>query len=560
MTHVEQETIESAAHKLFAAQAVHPVFPTASVEQIMECLDRGGDDRKNLELFLVERDKLVRNEQEDPYRHGVYLDDWKEADQVLSEYDELLISGGNRGSKTEYGGRKVNEVMISGSKKNVLCLSEHSRTSLQIQQPRVWKYFPKEYKVSKKTKSTFISYGQKNGFSDGTYILPNGSQCWFFNYTQDLKIMEGQEYDFIWCDERVPLSWVETLRFRLISRKGKMLLTFTPVDGVNNTYRDYVTTGTVEEWREAKWFKDKQVPALDFAPRPGVTPYKMQCARPSSKALFWFTEKNPYTNFERALKAVEGAPKSQVLIRLYGWASEMSGRAFPKFSPTMHVVKKDEVPSMGTNYFSCDPAPSRNWFMLWGRVVQSGEIYIYRESPDARVFGDWAEPGEKPDGKMGPAQKTGAGLGVASIRQEVRDVEESNGEKIFERVIDPRAGGSALITREGGQTLIDLLNEPDSRHEGWDIIPAPGVPLQQRIGIINDLLDFNNDPSKPLKRPKLFISEECENLIFALTEWTGLDGEKGATKDPVDALGYLLSRAPVFVNHTTFKPTQVRGY
>jgi hypothetical protein len=41
-----------------------------------------------------------------------------------------------------------------------------------------------------------------------------------------------------------------------------------------------------------------------------------------------------------------------------------------------------------------------------------------------------------------------------------------------------------------------------------------------------------------LNAPKMFVSSECPNLIYALREWTGKDGNKGACKDWIDLLRY----------------------
>jgi hypothetical protein len=49
------------------------------------------------------------------------------------------------------------------------------------------------------------------------------------------------------------------------------------------------------------------------------------------------------------------------------------------------------------------------------------------------------------------------------------------------------------------------------------------------------------DTSKPLdsvNRPKFYVSSDCENIIQALSEYTGEGGLKEAHKDPIDVLRY----------------------
>jgi hypothetical protein len=49
------------------------------------------------------------------------------------------------------------------------------------------------------------------------------------------------------------------------------------------------------------------------------------------------------------------------------------------------------------------------------------------------------------------------------------------------------------------------------------------------------------DSSKPMdsvNRPHFYVSDECENFILALSEYTGEDGSKEAWKDPIDCVRY----------------------
>jgi hypothetical protein len=72
-------------------------------------------------------------------------------------------------------------------------------------------------------------------------------------------------------------------------------------------------------------------------------------------------------------------------------------------------------------------------------------------------------------------------------------------------------------------------------------IPAPGGIIEEGIGLINDLLDYNTEePVSVLNCPKLYVADCCPNLIWALQNYTGKDGEKGACKDAIDTLRYLV--------------------
>jgi hypothetical protein len=212
-----------------------------------------------------------------------------------------------------------------------------------------------------------------------------------------------------------------------------------------------------------------------------------------------------------------------------------------------------KVAPEGTNYMVGDPAGARNWFMLWARVDVHGIIWIYREWPD-QSYGEWALPSERPDGKPGPAQRSGAGRGVNEYTELVWSLEthKDNTEEIAERYIDPRSAGSEVTSKEGGITLLDLIAAASSP---LHFIPAAGVTVDERVLVINDLLCYDRDlPIEVGKNhPKLMIHESCQNLIYSMREWTGADGQKGASKDPIDALGYLVVMQPQHYGGASWK-------
>jgi hypothetical protein len=234
-----------------------------------------------------------------------------------------------------------------------------------------------------------------------------------------------------------------------------------------------------------------------------------------------------------------------IKIRAYGWAEQTAGSQFPLFGDkNIFSEPVTEICKEGTNYMVADPAGARNWFMLWARVDQYGTVWIYREWPDAS-YGEWAVPSEKADGKPGPAQRQGAGRGVNEYTELVWNL-ETHGDKredIAERYIDPRSAGTESISKEGGVTLLDLLNDAT---EPLFFIPSVSVSVDERVLIINDLLCYDREQPVELEKnhPRLMVHESCQNLIYSLREWTGADGQKGASKDPIDALGYLVVMQP----------------
>lgn len=521
----------------------HPILVTPTREDIKRLVEKVGEE-KTLEILNLREDK-IQAEKFDPYRHGFDLPHWKEADEILKSNNEILVLGGNRASKTEWAAKRVVQTLCNMENARVWCLHTTNQSSIQMQQPVIHKYLPSEFKELRKNRIQNVSYTQKNGFSDNTFILPNKSQCIFMNYAQKRDVIEGGEVDLIWCDELVPLDWIETLRYRIVTRSGKLIVTFTPITGYSSVVKEYVSGAKIIEHKPSPLLPDN----INVMGCPkGTMPYKAKSyVRPAG--VMWFhSELNPYNPFEQLKKTLLGKKPYEIKIRAYGWADNISGNQFPRFNPEHNVVKPADIPQDGTNYMVVDPAGARNWFMLWIRATEDGSLYVYREFPDSSE-GEWALPSADPDGKMGTAQRNGAGRSLAEYKTLILNLE--NGEPIAERYIDPRAGGSKAVTEDGGVTLIDML---DDGEQPMNFTPAAGIRIEQGVSIINDgfAYDYSQDLS-PLNKPKLYISEECQNLIYCLKEWTGLDGEKGATKDPIDCLRYLMTMNPEYLDSNSLQ-------
>jgi hypothetical protein len=255
---------------------------------------------------------------------------------------------------------------------------------------------------------------------------------------------------------------------------------------------------------------------------------------------------------------LEGKPSTDIKIRAYGWAEKLEGNVFNKFDIRVHVVPVDTIPDKGTRYVSCDPAGSKNWFFKWYIIDDIGRVFLYREYPDRKNFGEWALPSEKPDGKPGPAQTLAMGKSIIAYKkifleaegwvydEETKSWDGSKKEKIYERLIDPRMGGAAVPSAEEGTSIISLL-EDEQRDKHGNVtgpslvfIPAPGGHIDEGLQLINDYLDYDEtSPLTSMNCPRYYISEECEQTIYAMQEYTGRDGLKGALKDVVDCDRYL---------------------
>jgi len=193
--------------------------------------------------------------------------------------------------------------------------------------------------------------------------------------------------------------------------------------------------------------------------------------------------------------------------------------------------------------------------MLWAALFPNGKKLIFREWPSfghAGAYiqgvgdpGPWAIAGDAHDGVRGEAQD-GFGFGLARYKEEI--LEKEDGEEVRERWMDSRYGNAPQQEREGSKTLIEQMLELEMEFLAATSEKTILNTNDGSIDMINSLLYYDtrlkigefNPTTSRANEPQLLISELCPNTIYALKNWTGKDGQKGACKDPIDDLRMLV--------------------
>ena len=512
-------------------QTPHPLLPVISPEQFRA-------DFADAKRLLVEREARIAMEKEDPIRYGFEPEHWAKAEELAREYRDILVMGGNRSGKSTWAGKLVMRILAEKPEARAWCFQTTNDNSVSMQQPILWNFMPAELREAKRNKITNIAYTQKNGFSENTFVLPNRSQCWFRNYAQDIKTIEGGEIDVAWCDELVPLDWLETIRFRLVDRNGILIVTFTPVEGYSATVKEYL--------QGARTILDCEAELLPKRGGKGLerVPLHQECTARHAAIFYFHTKNNPWAGYERLKVELAKQPREKILCRAYGVPTKATATSFPRFREAVHVVPADKIPTAGTNYLFCDPAGNKNWFMLWARLDADGRAWVYREFPQTDTYiegvgypGAWSVPsGKKADGEAGEGQKS-FGWGLGAYMREIQRLEAEDGVQVFERWIDSRYGNTTVVgNREHSTTLLEELEDA-----GMPFRSCPTENIAEGVSLLNDWLFYHEDkPIDHTNAPRLYISARCQNTIWALKEWTGLDGQKGSSKDPIDCLRYLV--------------------
>ena len=511
------------------------------------------------------RELAITNEAEDPYHFGYELPSWKKSWAYWQRYRTLLLLGANRSSKTEFGAKSVVKAALENPNSLIYCFSQNAETSVLVQQSAIYRYLPAEIKRKSTSNVTYISYKAQTGFSENSVILPNGSRIIFKTYTQWLQnqtILEGMELGSrdpqwlnvgAWCDEFLGgMDLIDRLYLRLASRDAKLLLTFTPKDGVTETVSNYTKGARTEESGEAILLRE--IHKMD-----NITVPTFQTNEEKNTCISYFHSiDNPWSGYETIVELCKSKNDFKyTLTAAYGVPTKSYTTRFPKFSVAVNVVNPEAIPTKNiTRYQIIDPAGRKSWFAAWIAVTSCGTYWVYREYPGVDI-GNWAEQGKNGKWTEGEGSK-GKGLGLRDYIElfyqmegrKMANKEWVGGEEIYERLIDPRLSAAKYQKADGESSILEDLDELD-----FPVIPAPGEDIEDGIQKLVGLMAYDTTKElDALNRPHFYVSSECENIIQALSEYTGNDGLKEFWKDPIDCLRYAASAD---IDHCDYKNIQV---
>lgn len=519
------------------------------------------------EMARMEPEELVRihklyheaiaNAERDPYRYGFVLPHWKYADDLLAKFRTLLLLGANRAGKTSWGARTVVRAAIENEGALIYCFSQNQETSIVVQQAAIYEWLPAELKKKATHETHYISFSMQNGFAGNSLVLPNKSRILFKTYAQyqqNQSILEGMELGSrtpkvenvgAWLDEYLQgMEMIDRLYLRLATRDAKLLITFTPKDGVTETVKYFIGTAKTVETRKAELLKNREVP------------YIQHNEQRNTGIIYFHSKDNPWSGYKTIVEQCRAKGDDEyTLTAAYGVPTRSATSKFPNFSREVNVVKHESIPRAGlTKYMVIDPAGRKNWFMAWIGVDASDTWWVYREWPGVDV-GDWAV---ERNGKWGGGEGARTlGYGIQDYVRLIGDLEAETKDQVFERLIDPRLGAAKYQAQNGASSIIEDLADA-----GLVCIPAPGLDIEDGLQALQTKMAYDRKkPVDALNRPHFYISERCQNIISALEEYTGEDGLEEAWKDPVDTLRYAAIDGIRYVDPKVFsKRNQIRGY
>lgn len=495
--------------------------------------------------YWERREEAIKLEKDDPYRHGFELDTWKLADEQLKNHSEILLMGGNRAGKSFYAAKRVVKCLVENPGTIIWCLTETSANSIQFQQALVYNALPKELKSLGRGKVGYVMYSLRNGFTASKFTLPNASQCIFRNWSQDISTIEGGEIGCprppvngtfnigFWADELIPMPWVETLRFRCVTRSHASeydgvvrpatgIISFTAVDGWNSVVKSMLTGAKTVESAKADLLDGEEVPLVQ------------QPLRKASSVVYFHTAANPFGGWSAMKTQLEGEKRETILCRAYGVPVRQSRAVFPSLSD-LNYKTPDNLPNFDdANWvLSIDPAGAKPWVMVLFAIDPHGVAWAVKEFPDFDTWGGWIDPTKDKLSAGEAAQPNGYGL--KDYADEIRRMESICGDALVTRIIDPRLGAASYQKSEGSSNIIDDLADEDIV-----VQPAEALDIETGIQAINNLLAW--DRTKPMdldNKPRLMFSDECQNLISCMQSYQPGGSLKAPEKDFVDTVRYF---------------------
>ncbi len=500
------------------------------------------------------------SEKEDPIQWGWTLPGWR---RVMERFDKdkiHVIMGGNRSSKTFFANRMLLHLAQSIPEAEIRSMHVSEERSISDSQRYIWQNLPGRYKRTKKKSSNHsLQYNQKNGFNAGKAILPptdpnaeRGSTIYFNNYRQymaDPQIFEGWSAHCIHMDEEVPESIFNTLLGRTVDYHGRLILTFTTLQGWTPLINSLLKGAETVRTRYSEILQ-RELPVE-----------QVSANWPDCRIHYFWTQDSPFIDGKELIRTYSKQPQEVKLARLFGIPSKSFEGRFPKFNRESNVIEHEQIPFIKdpsidvTRYFICDPGGSKPWVALWAGVMRDGRIFIYREFPDS-TMGAWALPhvngAGKSVGKPGPGQRP-LGWGYIEYRDHFEDLED--GEDIFERIVDPRMGAATVRTKEGESNIINTMS-----NLGFVFRAAPGVDIEAGIAKINDALSWDDtEPMTVDNTPKLFVSDRCDNTVSSMMEYSG-QSRSEHWKDQIDCLRYLMVSGADYISESSLQATGGGGY
>lgn len=279
---------------------------------------------------------------------GGLVEFWNSRDKVQA------VFGGNRSGKTYHGAAKVVRSCLDNARQVCWAATLTMEKSREVQQKKVWEFLPQDSRVA------YGKYTSEMGFVHNQVRFGNGSIIRFKSFDQGARTFGGESCDLIWLDEEAEDRAIkDQCLMRLIEKRGSLILTLTPENGMTWVYDDiYLNNG-----------------------RKGI-----RC---------WFA--SIYDNVYLTKREIDLALSNigDVAVRdakAYGKFVRRQGLVYKGYTDEYpHVLPNKIIPVHYNRYRFIDPHPRKPHSCIWAAVCPSNFYYVYDELTYEGKISDFAE-------------------------------------------------------------------------------------------------------------------------------------------------------------------------
>ena len=274
----------------------------------------------------------------------------------LREAEEaFLCTGGNRAGKTEIGAMYAIAV-AAGRREWWVCewleanglpldlVPEEPQTvwyvalsygdALEYGRPKLEKYAPKGTK-----------YTRWRAQDRASMRLPNGGRVVSLSNSAGREAFQGSAIKLCWMDEEPDQSVFEECMLRIIDKRGRILITATPLKGLTFLHDIFV---------------DQRPTGFDHYAISGLD--------------------NPYVSSPKLRRAVSHLSEASQQARLFGAFTSQSGLVYPEFDRSVHTCKPFELPEHWDRDLCIDFGVRNPFAALWlAHDMDTDTLYVYRE-------------------------------------------------------------------------------------------------------------------------------------------------------------------------------------
>lgn len=268
----------------------------------------------------------------------------------------LLVVGGNRSGKSWYA---VSECMYYATGRTVYAEVPTPPVTVWYVMPSLTMFrrsiLPIIRKLAPRSEIALTQNGDIITKKDSTITFRNGSTIHFLSSDMTQRRLQGAEVDLVVMDETPNEEVYEELKARVLSRRGRVILVFAPID---------VSTF---------WVRDKVYIPWQLGENPDLEVVHMPVADREGNPLV------PHFTREDVQKMERQWPDPTVrAARIYGEFITRSGIVFRNFDPEVHIIRPFEIPDNYSRWFVVDPQYHR-FAALYFAADEYGNYYVTDE-------------------------------------------------------------------------------------------------------------------------------------------------------------------------------------